>query len=169
VGIRHRLDQPGGREDDRLATPGQRPNGQARPWRHRRLPSRTPSPPQHRRSCLMKSGACRKPPGRPWRCWSWFRVDVFHRPVTAESSVETDTVRNPSIGSKGRSWRFWGSRRVAVTVSNRFRSCVVVRAAGRDHLSSPRELESSAADRGPWRCAGVTNRWWDVGPVEPCH
>lgn len=22
-------------------------------------------------------------------------------------------------------------------------------------------------DRGPWRCAGVTNHWWDVGPIEP--
>jgi hypothetical protein len=42
----------------------------------------------------------------------------------------------------------------------------VIRAAGRDHLLSGRERASSYADRGPCRCAGLTN-WWDVGPSSP--
>src|SRR4051812_26568039 len=44
---------------------------------------------------------------------------------------------------------------------------VVVRAAVRDHLCPAGEPSSSTADRGPWRCAGVTNGWWDVGPLSP--
>src|SRR3954465_11660054 len=44
---------------------------------------------------------------------------------------------------------------------------VLVRAAARDHLCPVGEPWSSTTDRGPWRCAGVTNGWWDVGPLSP--
>src|SRR3954471_13489563 len=44
---------------------------------------------------------------------------------------------------------------------------VVVRAAGTGHLFTFGSAASSTTDRGPCRCAGVTNGWWDVGPSSP--
>jgi hypothetical protein len=46
---------------------------------------------------------------------------------------------------------------------------VVVRAADTDHLLLRRERLSSATDRGPCRCAGVTKRLVGCRALEPCH
>jgi hypothetical protein len=44
---------------------------------------------------LRKSGACRVPRVVGGAVGPGFRVDVFHRPVAVESSVEMDMARNP--------------------------------------------------------------------------
>jgi hypothetical protein len=114
----------------------------------------------------MKSGACREF-RVVYGCWSWFRVDAFHKPATVESSVERSTVRNHQSGA--------GEAMVVVQMPACRRDQLT---PSSDHVSwfeplagitsdYQGELESSTADRGPWRCAGVTNRWWDVGPLSP--
>ena len=99
----------------------------------------------------MKIG--RRGPGSAAVCAAGRRVEVFKTPEAVEPLIETGL--DPASRRGGASLRLGDTAVVdRVRGSSRWQGSPLTWTG----------VLSSAADRGPCRCAGVTNGWWDVGP-----